>query len=258
MRVQRSRLLSLALALALPATASAQDTRPTVAILNFNGSALVKNAAEYGPLSKGIADMLITELSGSPGLRVVERDRIQALLEEQNLAKQGRIDEATAVKLGKILGAKHMVMGGFLIDPKETLRLDARAVDVETSQIIYTESVTGKSENILTLITDLGQKMNARMKLPPIKLSKIQPPEEAPGAAPVRQGSNEAASRPAGNKFKAVMLMSRALNAKDQGDMQTAVALLKQANTEAPLPRTNELLAQYTASPGKGTERRAS
>src|SRR5512138_1296037 len=122
-----------------PAAATGQprspDQRPTVAVMpNFdNGSVL--NHADYDALGKGIADVLITELSANSAIRVVERDRIQQLIDEQNLSTSGRVDKATAVQVGKLLGVHHMIFGGFIIDPKGQMRLDARAVNVETSEI---------------------------------------------------------------------------------------------------------------------------
>ena len=63
------------LALALPTSVTVAqvrppDNRPTVAVLYFTNSALTRHE-EYQPLSKGIADMLITELSASPAIQVV-------------------------------------------------------------------------------------------------------------------------------------------------------------------------------------------
>jgi TolB-like protein len=207
----RQRFLAF-LFLVLPGTISAQDTRPTVAVLYFTNSALVAHA-DYEPLSKGIADMLITQLAASPSLRVVERDRLQQLLEEQDLAKSGKVDQTTAVHLGKILGARHMLMGGFVIDPKQNMRLDVRAVDVETSGVEYVETVSGKADNVLALVSNLGDKVNSRLKLPPL------PSTSHPTAGKT--------SKP--DQLRAVMLLSRALNEEDRGNIQGAISLYRHA-----------------------------
>ena len=86
-----TRMLSLALAasalLAPEARAqAAADTRPTVAVMYFSNGAIGKQNEELAPLSKGIADMLITQLAGNPGIRVVERDQLEKLLQEQNIS----------------------------------------------------------------------------------------------------------------------------------------------------------------------------
>ena len=153
-RSNRSRSLLLAAATlvvsAVPvfAQGTAANQRPTIAVLYFTNGALIDNAS-YAPLSKGMAEMLITELTQNNAVRVVERDRLQSLIEEQNLQNSDRVDKETAVKMGKTLGARHMLMGTFVIDPKRNMRIDVRAVNTETSAIEYTESVTGNADNLL-------------------------------------------------------------------------------------------------------------
>jgi len=197
---------------ALPVSAQgAANTRPTLAVLYFTNGALVDNAS-YAPLSKGMAEMLITELSQNSAVRVVERDRLQSLIEEQNLQNSDRVDKETAIKLGKTLGARHMLMGTFVIDPKKNMRIDVRAVNTETSQIEYTESVTGAADNLLQLVIQLGSKVNAGLKLPALKTASItEPASKSP------------------NQFKALMAMSQALEAEDRKSKTEAVSLYKQA-----------------------------
>lgn len=205
----------------LPARAAAQEvaSRPTVAVLYFTNGAIGK-AEEYAPLSKGLAEMLITELSGNANIRVVERDRIQSLLEEQNLAAGGRIDQATAVRSGKILGALHLLMGTFVIDPKERMRLDVRAINTETSELEYATTVNGKADNMLELLTQLASKVNTGLKLPDV------PTEFQRGASVGAKGPNQ---------LRSMMLLSRALEQQDRQNTQAAIALYKeslQANPE--------------------------
>jgi len=204
--------LMLCLTGKLDAQAPSVDSRATVAVMYFTNSALVRHD-EYEPLSKGITEMLITELAGSPAMQVVERDRLQKLLEEQDLAASGRVDQETAVRLGKILGARHLLMGGFVIDSRENMRLDLRAVDVETSRVEYVETVSGKSDNILDLIASLGAKVNKQLNLPPLQRS----------TQPTGTKTSKA------DQLRAVMLLSRALNEEDRGNREAAAALYRQA-----------------------------
>lgn len=216
-RSNRSRSLLLAAATltvsALPvfAQGTAANQRPTLAVLYFTNGALIDNAS-YAPLSKGMAEMLITELAQNNAVRVVERDRLQSLIEEQNLQNSDRVDKETAVKLGKTLGARHMLMGTFVIDPKRNMRIDVRAVNTETSAIEYTESVTGNADNLLQMVIQLGSKVNAGLKLPALKTASSTIP---------------AAKSP--NQFKALMAMSQALEAEDKKNKSQAVSLYKQA-----------------------------
>lgn len=195
----------LAVSVRLPAQESAKtDTRPTVAVLYLTNGAMLDNAT-YAPLSKGIAEMLITELAQNNAVRVVERDRLQTVLEEQNLQGSDRVDKETAVKLGKILGSRHMLMGSFVIDLGGNMRIDVRAVNTETSSIEYVETITGKSDKLLDLVIQLGAKINSGLKLPALKMASATVP---------------AAKSP--NQFKALLAMSRALEAEDSKDLAGA------------------------------------
>ena len=53
------------------------------------------------------------------------------------------------MKVGKLLGAQHMIFGGFMADPKGNFRIDARAVNVETGEIEHVERVDDKADNIM-------------------------------------------------------------------------------------------------------------
>ncbi len=196
--------------------AQAADTRPTLAVLYFTNSALV-DFDSYAPLSKGMAEMLINEIAQNSAVRVVERDRLQPLLEEQNLQNSDRVDKETAVKLGKTLGARHMLMGSFVIDPNQNLRIDVRAVNTETSAIEYVKTVTGRANQLLQLVIDLGQQINAGLKLPALKTASATVP---------------ASKNP--NQFKALMAMSQALEAEDKNDMEGAATLYRTAVALAP------------------------
>ena len=73
----------------------------TVAISYFDNTS---GTEEYNPLSKGLADMLITDLSIVRSLRIVEREKLESLLKEIDLGEGKFIDPNTAQKLGKGLG----------------------------------------------------------------------------------------------------------------------------------------------------------
>lgn len=236
----------LCAALAAPTLgAQSNDRRPSVAVLPFENGAL-KNNAEYAPLSKGMAEMLITALAGNPGVRVVERASLQKLIDEQNLGSSDRVDKETAVRLGKLVGAHHMLTGSFVIDPKQRMRIVVRSVNTETSEIEYAESVMGKADDLLELVDQLGTKMNAGLKLPamPIRLrpASTSGAETAVAAGPAKGGPNQ---------FRAMMMVSRALERQDKGDMPGAVALYRSALKEYPdFERAKTLLASAERNAG--------
>ena len=68
-----------------------QDTRPGIAVLPFNnGGSYGQQKEDFDALERGIAGMMISELSANAAARVVERAEIQKLLDEQNLGAQQR------------------------------------------------------------------------------------------------------------------------------------------------------------------------
>ena len=73
---QISRATAVLALMAMPLFAQ-EETRPTVAVLPFVNSAIGDANAELAPLSKGIADLLLFELSQNTGIRIVERENLQ-------------------------------------------------------------------------------------------------------------------------------------------------------------------------------------
>lgn len=192
-----------------------QDMRPTVAVLPFVNSAIGAANAELAPLSKGIADLLLMDLAQNTGIRVVERENIQRLLDEQNLARDGRVDDATAARVGKLLGAKHMVTGSFITDTRGTMMLTMKSIDSETGQVVWTHTEPGKTEAFLELVAKAGRAANTGLKLPAL----------TPQA---RQTSEAKAEKQKKVPFQAVMMYSRAISAQDAGNKAEALTLFQQ------------------------------
>lgn len=203
------------LALAAAPMLAQNDTRPTVAVLPFVNSAIGQANVELAPLSKGIADLLITDLAQNPAIRVVERENIASILTEQNLARDGRVDDATAVRLGKLLGARHIVTGSFVTDRSGTMVITIKSVDVESGRIEYSDMHRGQTDAFLTLVSTVADKTNRGLKLPAL----------TPAA---RQSSEARTERQRRVPFQAVMMYSRAITAQDAGNRAEALTLFSQ------------------------------
>lgn len=227
-------LLAVASLLALPAGASAQaDTRPTVAVLYFDNNSIGKDAADYAGMGKGVADLLITELAGSPVIRVIERDRVQALLQEQNLTSAGTIDPTTAIRLGKLLGVHHMVVGGFMSTGKQMM-LTARTIEVETGAISNPQKVQHAGDDVLALIGEMSTRLRSSMKLPAMER---RTGDAGPRPAATQAGEQAVASSARSSRkldLRTALLYSRALQAQDSGDSSTAVELYNQVLDKFP------------------------
>ena len=198
-----------------PVATHAQDTgpRPTIAILDFNNGSIV-NHADYDALSAGLSDILLTELGRNPRIVLVERSRLRAILDEQDLRKAGRVDAGTAARVGKVLGAQYVITGGFLIDRRETIRISVRAVNVETSVIAHVESVTGAANDLLDATGRLAERLNAGLRLPAYARGRGR---DAVGAASSSPGT--AAGAP---DLRTILGYSRALFEEDRGNVVEA------------------------------------
>lgn len=208
------------------AAAQTTDTRPTVAVLYFDNGAMGKQHEDFDALSKGISGMLISELGQDNQIRVVERDQLQQLMNEQNIDPK-RVDPSTVVRLGKLLGAHHMIFGGFIADQRGRMILNSRAVNVETSQVEYVARVQGDTSKILAMITQLADTMIRGMKLPPLDAKVSESRAEANQKVP----------------FETVMLYSRGLAEEDKGNKDKAVEYYKASIAKFPYAPSQKRLA---------------
>jgi TolB-like protein len=86
-------------------------------------------------LGRGLADLMISDLSRSSQLTVVERDRMDALLDEIKLSASGdAVDASTAVRSGRLTRAGRVVRGSITQLQGQSLRADAAVLDVSTAQ----------------------------------------------------------------------------------------------------------------------------
>lgn len=208
--------------------AVAQD-RPTVAVLDFTNSAIGSAHAELAPLASGISDLLAGELAAGGRVRLVERKAVRRLLDEQALVAGRQVDVATAVRVGRLLGAQHVILGGFVTDRAGRMQVHARAVNMETGVIEHVERVSDRTENFMPLVARLAEQLNAGLDLPPAPV-RADAAEAVAGGETARTRTAPAKGAP----FQAVLLYSRAVNAEDAGDRATAIALYAQALTRFP------------------------
>ncbi len=253
-----------AVAMLVPAVVAAQ-AKPVVAVLYFENGSFGKDRGDFDALGKGIADILITDMANNPNMRVVERERIQALITEQNLVKEKTIDPQTAVRLGKIVGAQYMITGMFMSDSKGTLNLTARVINVETSAITNAMRLPSKGDDVLGLINQLSTKLNTEMKLAALPVgqggathgaapasnasatSANAPSPAAPAVANAAPQSKAANAEPRATgqvaqasktsrkmDMKTAMLYSKALEEEDAGNKSKALELYRQVNVAFP------------------------
>ena len=119
----------------------------TMAIIDFQNNS-IENKDKFNPMEKGFADLMIHQLNNSTGLKVVERDRIQWIMNEIKL--QNKYSMEGAVRLGKQLGVHTVLLGSYIIYNGE-IWLGARLVKVETSEILLTDEIKGDIDDFFDL-----------------------------------------------------------------------------------------------------------
>jgi TolB-like protein len=208
-------LLSLALlgsiGRELGAQGRGQDTRPGIAVLPFdNSGSYGQDKENFDALQKGIAGMLISELAANPAARVVEREEIEKLLAEQGLGASGKVTPETAAKIGKLVGARYVIAGTF-IDFYGDFRLDARLVNVETSEIVKVESDRMQRDHLFDIIRTVAARLMKDANLPPLP----------------RQASEQRLNRQV--PTEALTFYSKALLYQDRGQKDKAAEMYQRA-----------------------------
>jgi TolB-like protein len=180
------------------APARAQDL-PTVAVLDFTSFMMGDGGAAVN-LGKAITAMLVTEFSNREGIQVIERAQLNDMLREQDLVLSGRVDESSAIEIGKLLGAQYVLLGqaSSIVD---NLRMDIRAVDVETSEIVAVLKKSDRTSELLSVVVALADEFGQQLNL--------VPPSDRPAMESI--------------PVPATIAFSRAVDFEDRGETERAI-----------------------------------
>lgn len=138
-------------------------TRPSLAIINFTNQDL--DNPEWQWLSKGLADMLITDLARTDKIQLVDRDKVQNYLDEIALAESGVIDKKTALRLGQIAKVTKALFGNYRVE-NGRIEIQAYVINVDGNNVERVESVTGSVKDILDLEKNLALKIVENLHVP--------------------------------------------------------------------------------------------
>lgn len=118
----------------------------TIAVLPLT----ISGDSSYEPLSRGLAQMMISDLDLLQRFRMVERLQLGALLDELQLAQTQRVDQATTARMGRLLQAGRMVQGLAVIPEQGETRLEANVV-LSDGEVTGSEVATGRFRDLLQL-----------------------------------------------------------------------------------------------------------
>lgn len=146
---------------------SALAAKPSMGVAEFQNDT---SAGWWsGGVGRDLAGMLTNELAGTGKFKMVERQKLDAVLEEQDLADSGRINKKTGAKIGKLTGAQYLVvatLSAFENDVKGTgggvsfrgisvggkkedayMAVDLRVIDTTTGEVEFTRTVEARASS---------------------------------------------------------------------------------------------------------------
>lgn len=174
--------LALLVALAAVAqSASAVARKPVLAVMKFQDESGAMPL--QGGIGRVVTNMLASELAARDAFTVVERRKLAAVLEEQDLARSGRLEPAEGAKIGRLTGAQYLVMGTITafepdvevtrskgvfgpgrverIERQAYLAIDLRVVDTTSGEVRYARTIEGRTERT----SSSGRGANAESQL---------------------------------------------------------------------------------------------
>ena len=122
----------LCLAGCSPKTHVTETRQPVFAVWDLDQ--LSMQEAGQPDLGEMLALQIAQTLKEKKGLMVVEREQLEAVLQELNIGSSELADESTRLRLGRLAGATHMIFGSYLTVASKT-RFDLRLVEVETGKV---------------------------------------------------------------------------------------------------------------------------
>ncbi len=201
-------------AIAREATLATTPPDPnTVAVMPFRYTG---SDTTLRPLERGLAAIVVTDLSRVRRLRLVERERLQVLLDEMQLATSGRVDPASGARSGRLIGAGQVVQGQFAEVPNANFRMDAAVVRASDAQVAATGSGADQLRALFDIEKQVVLQLLERMGI------TLTPAERA------------AISERPTRDIQAFLLYSRGLEAQDRGDFRGATQSFQAAAQRDP------------------------
>ena len=131
-----------------------------LAVLDFEGKNISQSSAE------AVTDLLRTELFNTGHFKVIERQTIQKIIEEQKFQMMGFTDASQAVEIGRILNVQKIMIGTVTLLGNTHL-INTRMVDVQTGLVILAESIEsqGGEDQLPRAITELAIAVSLKVGL---------------------------------------------------------------------------------------------
>ncbi len=135
---------------------SASTPGLSIAVADFSGA--------DKELGRFLADTLLTDLTQSERLHMVERAEIGKALTELKLQSTGLAEPQDVKKVGRLLGADRLIVGSYLVREGQLI-VNARLLDVRTGRVTPggAANVTGNRDQVLVLVHQLAHRFHRRV-----------------------------------------------------------------------------------------------
>ncbi len=201
---------------ALQAEADLADVAPTREVVAVVPLAYQGDEPRFEPLGFGLAEMISVDLAQVRQLRVVERARLNVLLDELELAATDFVDQEAAPRAGRLLGAGRIVGGAYNVFADVDLQLDTAFWELDRAEEPTFDSKQDALENLFVLQKELVFALLDEMN---IRLTAAE--RERIGELPT-------------DDLEAFLEFGRGLMLERVGQFQEAVQAFEQASTLDP------------------------
>ncbi len=206
-----------------------QGVLPTrsVAVLYFQN---LTGDVSLSPLQKGLSVMLTTDLAKVKDLQVVERARLQAILEEIELGTTGLVDGETAARVGQLVGARFLSGGDILKGSVAQLRIDPNLLNVSDQIMVNQAAAEGNLNDLIAIEKEILFEIIHTMDI------VLTPDQKAE------------LEKPISTSIPALMLLFKGIDASDHGQYAKAADLYEQALVKDPnLTPAKDALSEINA-----------
>jgi tetratricopeptide (TPR) repeat protein len=141
--------------------AAAEDGRRSVAVFYFDN---LSGDRELDWLRTGLTDMLVTNLSQSPELRVLGTTRLYQLLEDAGHRDDRTVSGPVVETVSRKAGATTALVGSF-VRAGSQIRISASVQDPRSGEVLASERVEGDAENgLFSLVDELTGRLKKRLE----------------------------------------------------------------------------------------------
>lgn len=136
------------------------EERLSISVLPFEQNALISESALL------FQENLINSLVSQNRFRIIEREKLDLILQEQKLSQTDLIDKQTALRIGKLIAAQAVITGK-LIETGSGIEIVARIIDTQTAEILTVKDVFDETKTLQAFkLLSQGMALKVHMEFP--------------------------------------------------------------------------------------------